>query len=153
MAYRKDKEVVDLFRSCLGAIPVFIVWIPVVQSNHKHQTQISSSDSIQQKLEGSANLAWVRSGQNQPEYHEKFLGVFPSTKWRPAKTSKALHRVPMQERPFTVCGVPFMLFSNIMHPPQGYLLQQNIVSQDSFQRNITWHNWVSKETRSFHYTS
>ena len=31
------------------------------------------------------------------------------------------------------------------------LLQQNILLQDSFQKNITWHNWVSKETRNFHF--
>ena len=29
--------------------------------------------------------------------------------------------------------------------PLTCLLQQNILSQDSFQKNITWHNWVIKK--------
>ena len=35
------------------------------------------------------------------------------------KTSKALHKVVMQEHPLTVCGVPFILSPDIMHPLQA----------------------------------
>jgi hypothetical protein len=31
------------------------------------------------------------------------------------------------------------------------LLQQNILSQDSLQKNTTQYNYVSKETRDFHF--
>jgi hypothetical protein len=74
--------VVDLFgTSSLGAIQVFVVRIPAVQFNSKHQTGVSSSSLIQQKRQGSAELAHVKgSSQSQPENHEKFFGAFPSTK-------------------------------------------------------------------------
>lgn len=50
----------DLFRSRpLGAIPIFVVRILAVQSNSNHQTQIGNRSSIQQKLQGSAELPRV----------------------------------------------------------------------------------------------
>ena len=64
-----------------GVIPVFIVRIPSVQFNSKHQTQISSNGTVQQKQQGSAKLARVSgSSQNQLGYHKKFFGAFLSTK-------------------------------------------------------------------------
>jgi hypothetical protein len=36
--------------------------------------------------------------------------------------------------------------------PLVCLLQQNILSEDSAQKTITWHNPVSKETKIFHFT-
>lgn len=68
----------------------------------------------------------------------------------------------MQEKPLTVYGVPFILLPNIMCPLK-HLLQENItcslmcllcqnsLSQDTFQKNATQHNRVSKETRHFHF--
>ena len=31
-------------------------------------------------------------------------------------------------------------------------LQQNIISEDNVQKNITWQSWISKETRKFHFS-
>ena len=73
----------DLFRSsCLGAIPIFVVWTSTAQSNSKHQSRISSRDSIQQKPQGKSQQGSSKSQLKQPE----FFGTFLSTKRRPAKT-------------------------------------------------------------------
>jgi hypothetical protein len=61
------------------------------------------------------------------------------------KTSQVLHDVTVQEHPVTVCGVLLILFPNntclLQHLlqqtvtyPLMCLLQQNILSQDSFQK-------------------
>ena len=72
----------DLFRSsCLGAIPIFVVWTSTAQSNSKHQSRISSRDSIQQKPQGKSQQGSSKSQLEQPE----FFGTFLSTK---AKTSE-----------------------------------------------------------------
>lgn len=79
-----------------------------------------------------------------------------------AKTSKALQGITMQEHPLTLCGIMFIIILNIMLPlkhslqhnmrcPLTCLLQQNILSQGSFQKNITWYNWVSFQ-RKVHFT-
>lgn len=77
----------DLFRSSvLGEILHFIFRTSAVQSHIKHQIWTS----MQQKLQGSTKLAWVsRSKENHLAYHMKFLGVFLSVKWRPAKCCTA----------------------------------------------------------------
>ena len=89
-------------------------WTSTNSPGHWANTkQISSSGRIHQEPQGSV-LAWVSGrGQNQLDYHEKFFGVFPSMNWSPANPSEVLHGVAMQEQPFTVCGVPFIVFLNI----------------------------------------
>ena len=52
----------------------------------KQQTRISSSDSIQKKLRGSTESAWVR--ESSKKWPENFSGVFLSTKSRQTKISK-----------------------------------------------------------------
>ena len=151
----------DLFRSSfLGVIPNLVVSILVVPSNRKHQTWISSSGLIQQKPQGSTELAWVtRSGKDQSEYHKKFFGVFLSMKWRPAKTSKMLQGVSnARQSSHSLWGyiyilskpVPFHMSASAKHPFMC-LLQQNILSQDSFLQKVRFGNWVSKETRNFYF--
>jgi hypothetical protein len=78
-----------MFRSSsLGAIPIFIVRISAVQSNSKHETQISSSSSIQQKPQGSAKSQVSRIRKKQPEYHKKFFGSFLPTKSSQVRAAK-----------------------------------------------------------------
>lgn len=101
-----------------------------------------------------SNLAQVSGSiQNQPEYHKKFFGALLSTKWRSAKTSKALHSVPTQEHPLIVYGVPFIFFLKHYMPSQVSVFNKtsHALWQDSFRKNIMWHNWVSKETRNSHF--
>jgi hypothetical protein len=68
---------------------------------------------------------------NQPDYQETFSTAFFYMKCRPAMTSKKQqgkpekHGAVKQESPFTVCGVPFILFPSIVYLLK-HLLQQNI---------------------------
>jgi hypothetical protein len=138
---------VDLFSSCsLGQFQSPLPGILAVQSNSKHQTWISSSGLIQQKPWGSPQLAWVsRSSKKSQEDHKKFFGVFLSTELQ-LKTGKVLHDVAKQESPFTVCTVLPVFFPN----SAGFLKclpQQNILSQDSFQKKIKWLNSVQRNQK------
>jgi hypothetical protein len=72
---------------------------------------------------------------------------------RSAKTSKALQGESMQECPPTLCGVILIFFLNITHPLKCPL-QQNMPFHRTASRKktkITWHNWVSKDTRNFYF--
>jgi hypothetical protein len=62
-------------------IQLLVDRIPAVQPNSNHQTGISNISSTQEKSQGSNELAHISgSGQNPPEYHEKFIGAFLSMK-------------------------------------------------------------------------
>lgn len=84
-------------------ILIFIVGIPAVQSNTKHQTRISTSSSLSaywqphlianidqisssmvyQKQQSSTESAQAsKSSWKQPEYYEKFFVMFLSKKWQ-----------------------------------------------------------------------
>lgn len=165
----QEKGVVGLFRS-FGSIPLFVVRVPAVQSNSKHQTRISSGSS-QQKPQGSVESLWVnKSDKNQPEHHKKFFGMFLSTKWgpvkkqeqrSPAETREVLHGVAMQEQPLAVYGVPFVLLPNHVSSQTSAPGKHHMLSHVSaspkypFTRHlpekVTRHNRVSKETRHFHF--
>jgi hypothetical protein len=120
-----------------------------------------------------ASLVW-ESTKKSLEHHQKFLGVFLSTEVRassdqqlPMRTSvnKAQQRVARWTNVTvlsTVCWVISISFPNIMCSQTLHVcVQQNIFpyvcfyktsSQKSFQKNVTWHNWVSEETRHFYFT-
>lgn len=51
---------------------------------------------------------------------------------------------------FTYTLFKHHVLSQAKHP-LTCLFQKNILSQDRFQKNITWHNWVSKENRNFYF--
>ena len=112
-----EKGLMDLFRSSsLGVIPLFVVRIPAIQSNIKHQTWISSSSFIHQKLQGSAKSAQVnRSSKKNPEYHEKLFGEFLSVKTSEDQKTRE-HQISMvwhhNARSSFHCWVPFILFPN-----------------------------------------
>lgn len=177
MVYRK-RVLWTCLEVVLGSTLLFVVRVPAVQSNSKHQTGISRSGSSLQKPQGSTESLWVNeSGKNQLEYHKKFAGVFLSIKWRPVKKWEQRNisgsAKPSEDQggvarhcharaSFTVYGVSFILLPNIVYHLKHLLqknitcslvclLHQNILSQDSFQQNITWHNRVSKETRDLHF--
>lgn len=154
------KEGRGLWTCSLEAIPIFIV-----RSNNKHQKQISSSSSIQQKPQGSTILPWInRISKKHPEY-QKFFGTFHSMKWRPSKhcmTHKDLWIVARHSNAWIsfhcLWGYIYILSKHHMfseasasakhHMPSHMsaltkyplmcLLQQNILSQDSFQKNTMW---------------
>ena len=70
-----------------------------MQSNSKHQTQISSSGLIQKKLQGSAQSSQVsRSGKNHLEYHENYFVTFLSMKLSLAKPHEAPKKTCKDQR-------------------------------------------------------
>ena len=99
------------------------------------------------------NDQWRRDGK--PHHISK-------NQWRTAKSGKVMPECHPVKR------VIFVPFPDITCPLQCPLqqnttclfsaeqfpmcqLQQNILSHNSLQKSITWHNWVSKETRNFHF--
>ena len=150
------------------------LWMTPILSNSKHQTPISNS-SVQQKPRGFAESAQVcRSSRKQLEYNEKFLGEYFLHK---VLTSEDQWRKVLQGEPIRACyqqrsvkqGEPvqehhslsagFYLYSS----QTSHILSCVCFSKTShvsasadhplivsFQKNIIWHNWVSKETRNFH---
>ena len=97
------------------------------------------------------NLQWVReSGQNQLEYQEKFFGAFLSMKLRPAKTSEEVKHCTS----FSCClrGSMYVLSKHHMATQVSVLRKASYtLSRDSFQKNVMRHNWVVKETKTFHF--
>ena len=99
-------------------------------------------------------------------------------KWRSTRKARLTNARALS----TVCWVILKFFPNIMWPlkdllqqnitcpfftrqrperhhmsfsakrPLTCLLQQNILSEESFEKNMTSHNWVSKEITNFHFT-
>lgn len=76
-----------------------------------------------------------------------------------AKVLDLVQGKPIQE-PGLCCEVIFIFFLVIMYPfmclPQWHILSPICFSKTSsylclLQQNITWLNWVSKETRNFHF--
>lgn len=136
----------DLFSSSsLWAVPL-VVRIPAVQSSSEHHTWISRGGSIQQKLQGSFESAWVsRSGHNQLEYHKKVFGAFLSTKCRTLKKQDL-------SSPLTLYGVSFIQSLNITHLLQRPLKQNITCPLPKTASRKKYYNWVSEETRNLHFS-
>ena len=111
------------------------------QSSPKHQTQISSSSPVQYKNTKHGSVALARSRRNwealsnwqesvgndkkQPKYHEKFSGVFLSTKSWQSKVSEDQTSKENQCNSISRClWVIFIFFLNMCS--LKYLPQQNI---------------------------
>jgi hypothetical protein len=77
-------------------------------------------------------------------WHFALNEITSEDQWRPAKYYK-----PYQHKRVNPCllGTPHTLSK--YHP---CLPQQNILLSDSFQKNITLHNWVSKNIRNFYFS-
>lgn len=130
----------------LWVITLLIVMIPAVQSNSNHnQTQISSRGSIQQKPQGSANqhgsVEVARISWNTTRNSVTIFSLQLEDQQRSAKTSKCC--IASNERVSLLCLWDFTytlskhhVLSQAKHP-FTCLFQQNILSQDRFQKNIT----------------
>lgn len=153
-------------------ILIFIVGIPAVQFITKHQTristssslsaywqpylianidQISSSSMVYQKQQSSTESAQAsKSSWKQPEYYEKFFGMFLSKKWQSEDQERPVkHYKPSSVQCLPpVCGVLIYIHSKYRVPFQVSVFSKisYALLQDSFHKNI-WHNWSSKETK------
>lgn len=71
--------------------------------------------------------------------------------WRLAKTSKVLRGIAMQECSLSVSWGSTYILSKHHEPSQVSVFSKTsyTLSQDSFQKNITWHNWIVERNQKF----
>lgn len=107
-----------------------------------------------------------------------YFSLWSHSKWRQMKICKdqqSKARLTKPGCPITLYGLIFLFLPNIPHPLKHPLQQKShahssrkitpfcsqkkiliclfskdVLSYESFQKNITWNNWVSREIRNFH---
>jgi len=119
----------------------------------KHQTQISSGGWIQQQGSTShESMEEVSISQNTMR-SSLTLFLWGENQWkkqglRRPRNSKALLGI---EKKSLSCF--WGIYTPFKYHTSSHVSAQQIphtLSQDSFQENIMWHNWVVKETRNLH---